>query len=160
MIAVSSESKNKIEMVIIPIKVHEFLSKELKRVIGENASSDLNFEQGKKIGMSLVRGKHKNDPEDIKRYLKKLILIGYYSGVSSKNSHIKTFSNNKIVLSGKSRFDPKSKDSYSNPTLSYVTGYIVGFMEELTQKKWKGKYTKKIKDKNIIIELIIERKNV
>ncbi|MDD4352972.1 MAG: hypothetical protein PHN56_00790, partial [Candidatus Nanoarchaeia archaeon] len=63
----SSES-NKIEMVILPIKVHNLLNKELIRVTGESATSDLNYEQGRKIGVSLVRGKFKTSSEDIKRY--------------------------------------------------------------------------------------------
>jgi len=153
---VSSES-NKIEMVILPIKVHNLLNKELMRVTGESATSDLNYEQGRKIGVSLVRGKFKTSPDDIKRYLNKLILIGYYCGVSSKNSYIKSFSNDKIILSGKSRFNQKNKESYSNPTLSYVAGYISGFMEGLTSKQWKGRYVNKVKENNILVEIIIEK---
>jgi hypothetical protein len=153
---VSSES-NKIEMIILPIKIYNLINKELIRVTGESATSDLNYEQGKKIGVSLVKGNFKTNPIDIKRYLNKLISIGYYCGVSSKNSHIKSYSNNKIILSGKSRFDQKNKDSYSSPILSYVAGYITGFMEGLTAKKWKGRYIKKIKDNNIIADIIIEK---
>lgn len=153
---VSSES-NKIEMIILPIKVHNLLNKELIRVTGESATSDLNYEQGKKIGVSLVRGNFKTNPESIKKYLKKLILIGYYCGVSSKNSYIKSFSDNKIVLSGKSRFNQNNKESYSSPTLSYVAGYITGFLEGLTKKKWVGKYLNKIKENNMIVDIIIQR---
>jgi hypothetical protein len=153
---VSSESK-KIEMIILPINVYNLLNKELIRVTGESATSDLNYEQGRKIGISLVRGNFKTASIDIKRYLNKLISIGYYCGVSSKNSVIKSYSNDRIILSGKSRFNQKNKDSYSNPTLSYVAGYIAGFMEGLTGKIWKGRYVKNIKDNNIIADIIIEK---
>ncbi len=158
-IAVSSKlNKNNKEhgTIILPTQIIETLNKELTRVVGEEATSDLNYEQGKKIGASLVHGNFKSDAIDIKRYLEKLILIGYYSGVNSKDTIIKSISKDKIIIIGKSKFNPKNEESNTPPMKSFVVGELVGFIEELTKKKWIGRYSKQVKSDNTV-EFIIER---
>ncbi len=159
MIAVNlkSDKNNKdYGTIILPTQIIEILNKELTRIVGEGATCDLNYEQGKKIGESLVHGNFRNDSKDIKRYLEKLILIGYYSGVNSKDTIIKSVSKDKIIISGKSKFNQKNEESNTPPMKSFVVGELVGFIEGLTKKKWVGKYSKQVKSDNAV-EFIIER---
>jgi hypothetical protein len=143
------------EIVLLPNKILSLLNDELVRAIGESATSELNFEQGKKVGESMAQGYFEKDFKKIKIYLKKLIKIGYLSGVNSKNTEIKMPLKNKVVFTGKSLFDSNNKKSYSSNNL-YIVGELVGFISTLTNKQWKGYCSKSISKGDKVDQFIIE----
>jgi len=143
------------DIVLLPNKIISLLNDELVRSIGESATSELNYEQGKKVGESMVQGYVENNFKNIEKYLKKLIIIGYFSGVNTKSTEIRMPSKNKIVFTGKSLFDSKNLKSYSSNN-SYIIGELVGFISSLTKSEWKGRCSRSISKGDTVDEYIIE----
>jgi predicted hydrocarbon binding protein len=146
---------NKDSTIIFSNKILALLNEELIKAIGASATSELNYEQGKNIGISLVNNARSNNIKAIQGYFKKLNTIGYLSGVLSKNSEI-IFQKNKIILRGKNELHLNLKNK-SNPTCSYIIGEAIGFIETLTGEKWKGKETKCVSLGYDYDEVILEK---
>lgn len=155
----SSESKglDKNTTIVFSNKILNLLNNELIEAIGEDATSELNYEQGKKVGGSFIKESKKNiDLKKIIYYLKKLNYIGYYSGLSAKNTLFKVLQKNKILIVSKTNLSSE-KNMRRMPTCSYVLGEVIGFLEALTGEIWKGKEVKCVSLGNEFDEFLIER---